>query len=212
MMTEEHGIVIDFMPTGKPAAFKPEPLVQLLGKEHFTMLEASVKPGIKLTVGEEVYTGKESRDKIEIIKGRIGFKDLTSNSLAELEGIVVKMVEAEKQKYLNFYNTAKGISLKRHQLELLPGMGKKHMLAILDEREKKSFESFDEITKRVKGVPDPMKAVIKRIIEELEGIEDKHYLFVRAPAAPHETFRHDRFSDSSERFPRKDFGRKSFHA
>lgn len=211
MITEEHGIVIDFMPAGKPSAFKPEPLVQLLGKDHFTLLEATVKPGIKPVIGEEVYIGRENRDKIEIIKGRIGFKDLTSNSLSELEGIITKMVEANKEKYLNFYNTAKGISLKRHQLELLPGMGKKHMLAALDEREKKPFESFEDISKRVKGIPDPTKMVIKRITEELEGIEDKHYLFVRAPAAPHEGFRQDgfgagnRFRGPQDRFPRRQF-------
>ncbi|MFA5358014.1 MAG: DUF655 domain-containing protein [archaeon] len=211
MITEEQGIVIDFLPTGKSSAFKPEPLVQLVGKGYFTLLEATVKPGVKPVVGDEVYIGKENRDKIEIIKGRIGFKDLTSNSLSELEGIITKMVESNKEKYLNFYNAAKGISLKRHQLELLPGMGKKHMLAVLDEREKKPFESFADISNRVKGISDPQKLIIKRILEELEGIEDKHYLFVRAPAAPHEGFRSDgfsagnRFRGPQDRFPRRQF-------
>ena len=71
------------------------------------------------------------------------------------------------------------ISNIRHQIELLPGMGKKHTLAILDEREKKNFDSFEEIMTRVKGCPDPFKSIVKRILEELEDSDLKHYLFIR---------------------------------
>ena len=52
------------------------------------------------------------------------------------------------------------------------------MLSILDEREKRPFESFKDIKERVKLLPDPEKAIMKRILLELEGNE-KHYLFVR---------------------------------
>ena len=184
MTAEEKAIVLDFMPTGKPSAYKTEPLAQVIGKDYFTLLELTPQTGKTFVIGEEVAIGKEGRDKVEVIKGRITFKNLTSNSLAELEGIVTKLVEENKEKYLGFYNISRGITLKRHQIELLPGMGKKHMLAILDEREKKNFESFEDITVRVKGVPDPFKAIVKRILEELEGADDKHYLFVRAPSKP----------------------------
>ncbi|MBT4870101.1 MAG: DUF655 domain-containing protein [Candidatus Diapherotrites archaeon] len=188
MTAEENAIVLDFMPTGKSSAVRTEPMAQIMGKDYFTLLEVTPKAGANLSVGEEVYIGKDERAKVELIKGRIMFKDLTSNSLSELEGIVTDLIEANGEKYLNFYNNARGISLKRHQLELLPGMGKKHMLDLLDEREKKKFDSFEEITERVKGVPDPKKAVIKRIMEELEGPDDKHFIFVRPPAAPKKQF------------------------
>jgi putative nucleotide binding protein len=184
MRAEEQCIVLDYMPTGKSSAIKTEALAQILGKEYFTLLEVTPKPGKAFTVGEEVYVGKEEREKVELIKGRIAFKDLTSNSLSELEDTVLDMVEEQKDKFLNFFNNARAISLKRHQLELLPGMGKKHMIDVLDERDKSKFESFEDVVARVKGVPDPKKAIVKRIVEELEGPEDKHYLFVRPPAAP----------------------------
>jgi putative nucleotide binding protein len=64
-----------------------------------------------------------------------------------------------------------------HQIELLPGVGKKHMWEILDERKEKPFENFEDIKKRVKLMPDPKKAIIKRILKELQGNE-KHRLFV----------------------------------
>jgi putative nucleotide binding protein len=184
MKAEEKCIVLDYMPTGKASAIKTEAIAQVLGKEYFTLLEVTPKLGKGFTVGEEIYVGKEERDKVELIKGRISFKELTSNSLSELEDIVTDIVDAQKEKFLKFINSARAISLKRHQLELLPGMGKKHMIDVLDERDKKPFESFEDVPARVKGVPEIKKAVIKRIIEELEGPDDKHYLFVRPPAAP----------------------------
>jgi len=184
MTAEEYALVLDFMPTGKPSAAKTEPIAQAIGKDYFTLLELVPKPGVSLTVGEEVYVGKDERPKVELVKGRITYKDLTSNSLSELEEVIGKVVESKKEKFLAFFNTSRAISLRRHQLELLPGMGKKHMLAILDEREKKPFATLEEVVLRVKGTPEPIKSLVKRIIEELEGSEDKHYLFVRPPAEP----------------------------
>jgi len=64
-----------------------------------------------------------------------------------------------------------------HQLELLPGLGKKHMWEIIEQRDEKPFESFEDIKKRVKLMPDPEKSVIKRIIHEIEG-QEKHFVFV----------------------------------
>jgi len=190
MTAEENGFVLDYMPTGKSSAAKTEPLAQVIGNEFFTLLEVVPKSGVSLTIGEQVYVGKNDRPKIDLVKGRITYRELTSNSLSELEEVIEKIVLSQKEKFLAFFNTSRAISLYRHQLELLPGLGKKNMLALLDEREKKPFASFEEIPTRVKGVSDPLKMIVKRISEELEGPEDKHYLFVRPPAEPRE----DRFN------------------
>ncbi|VVB74195.1 Uncharacterised protein [uncultured archaeon] len=184
MTAEEHALVLDYMPTGKPSASKTEAVAQVIGKDFFTLLEVTPKAGIHLNVGEEIYVGKDERPKVELVKGRIMYKDLTSNSLSELEDVIGKIIESKKDKFLAFFNTSRAISLRRHQLELLPGMGKKHMLLILDERDKKPFASLEEIPIRVKGTPEPVKMLVKRVIGELEGSEDKHYLFVRPPAEP----------------------------
>jgi len=61
----------------------------------------------------------------------------------------------------------------------LPGIGKKHTLMILEEREEKPFENFDDLKERVKLVPDPKKTIIRRIYAELDD-GDKHKLFVRS--------------------------------
>ena len=59
------------------------------------------------------------------------------------------------------------------------------MWELLDERKKKPFESFEDIKTRVPLVPNPKKAVIKRITEELEG-DTKWHLFTHPPRAERE--------------------------
>ncbi|MDD4251476.1 MAG: DUF655 domain-containing protein [Candidatus ainarchaeum sp.] len=186
--TEEKAIVLDYMPSGKPSASKSEAIAQVIGKDFFTLLEVTPITGINFNIGDEVFIGKENRTKVDLIKGRIYFKDLTSNSLSELLDTIEDIINEDPKKYLNFFNTARAISLQRHQLELIPGFGKKSMLATLKEREKKPFESIKDLESRIKGIPDIKKAIAKRIFEEIEGPEDKHYLFVRAPTPPKPSF------------------------
>ena len=182
MKVEEKTLVLDFLPRGRSQDFKTEPLAQLIGMEYFTLLEVVPKAGVELKALEEVYVGKEDRPKIDFIKKRVFFKDLTNNSLSELEKAAEKIVLVNEKKFADFYNTSKSISLKMHQIELLPGMGKKHMLQVISEREKGPFASFEDLRKRVHGIPDPLHAIVKRVVEELEGIDVKYYLFARPPS------------------------------
>src|SRR3989344_4528954 len=108
----------------------------------------------------------------------IGKNRLTETAKSELNYIVEEIVVKNEPKFVEFFNKIGPINTRVHQLELLPGIGKKHMLSILEEREKKPFESFKDIKERVKLLPDPEKTIAKRILLELEGNE-KHYLFVR---------------------------------
>ena len=64
-----------------------------------------------------------------------------------------------------------------HQLNLLPGIGKRHMEEIIEKREENPFKSFEDIQERISLMPDPEKVIIKRIFIELNN-EDKHKLFV----------------------------------
>jgi len=182
MPTEDYAIVLDFLPRGKSDAFKPEPIAQVMGTELFTLLEIVPRKDISLNAGQKIYVGKEERKEVDYIKRRISFKDLTHNSISELEDLVTQVVKENNGKYLSFYNSSGPITIKRHQLELLPGLGQKHMQHIIQERSKKPFESFEDIAKRVSLVPAPLKAIVKRIIIELEDEAEKHHLFTRPPA------------------------------
>lgn len=182
MKVEEKALVLDYLARGRSSDIKTEPIAQLIGEEYFTLLEVVPKSGIDFKALEQVYVGKEERDKIDFIKKRISFKDLTNTALSELDNAVERIVKENEKKFVDFYNQSRSITIKRHQIELLPGMGKKHMLQIIQEREKNSFESFESLKQRVKSVPDPVHSIVKRIVEELEGIDVKYYLFVRPPS------------------------------
>jgi len=179
---EEKAIVLDFLPNGYPLDPRPmyrkTPIVQALGTEHFTLLELAPKKGVFLQPHEEVYIGEGKREKIHHIIGRLPFEKLTSTARAELEFTIKDLVEKNEKRFVEFFNKAQPLTTRMHQLELLPGLGKKHMWEILEAREEKPFESFEDIKKRIKLMPDPKRIIIKRILQELEG-KEKHRIFTR---------------------------------
>ncbi|MFB0501976.1 MAG: DUF655 domain-containing protein [Candidatus Bathyarchaeia archaeon] len=179
---EEHAYVLDFLPHGRHGArpgYRAGALVQVIGEGYFTLLEAIVKEGVVLKSFEKVYVGKEAREKITYIIGRIGYDELTTTAKMELAAAVEKIVLNRKSWFINFFNTAQAITPRMHALELIPGIGKKYMWQILDEREKKPFKNFEDLQQRA-NMPNPAKLITKRILEELAG-ESKHRLFTRAP-------------------------------
>lgn len=178
---EENAIVLDFLPNGYPFDERPmymkTPVAQALGNEHFILLELVPKKGIHLQMYEEVYIGDGKRDRVHHIAGKIPLSKLTRTAKSELDFAIKDIVNKNEKRFVDFFNSARPLSTRMHQIELLPGVGKKHMWEILNAREEKPFESFEDLKKRVKLIPDPEKLIIKRILEELEGTE-KHKLFV----------------------------------
>jgi putative nucleotide binding protein len=178
---EEFAVVLDFLPHGYPFDPRPShrktPIVQAIGKTHFTLLELVPKKEVFLQPLAEVYIGEGKRDQIHHIVGKLPMDKLTATAKTELEYIVKDLVHTSEQRFVDFLNKAQPLTTRMHQLELLPGVGKKHMWEILEVREKQPFKSFLDIKARVKLMPDPEKAIIKRILAELEGTE-KHRVFV----------------------------------
>ncbi|MGV8086419.1 MAG: DUF655 domain-containing protein [Candidatus Woesearchaeota archaeon] len=178
---EEFAIVLDFLPNGysnddRPM-FKKTPIVQAIGKNNFTLLELVPKKDIFLQPSQEVYIGDKERDKIHHINGRLVLNRLTPTAKAEIEPLVQKIVRENQPRFVDFFNKAQPLSTRMHSLELLPGLGKKHMWQILEERRGEPFISFENLKDRVKLMPDPEKIIIKRILKELER-EEKHYIFL----------------------------------
>ncbi|MFH1285116.1 MAG: DUF655 domain-containing protein [Candidatus Micrarchaeota archaeon] len=180
---EEYAVVLDYLPYGKSTDTTKEPLTQVLGETYFTILEVVPKAGTELKIGERVYIGKNERDKIDHIKTRISFYDLTSGAKTELPLALTKIVKAREVDYVGFFNKCGPVTIRLHQLELLPGIGKKHMLDLLKEREKKPFASFDDMRARVALLPDPIHLIAQRIEEELKGAS-KYYILTRPPQQP----------------------------
>ena len=178
---EEKAIVIDFLPNGYPSDTRPAhiktPIAQAIGASHFVLLELVPKKGVFLKPNQEVYMGEGKRDEIHHIAGRINFFKLTQTARMHLETLLKKLVQESEQRFIDFFNNAGPINARRHQLELLPGIGKKHMWELIEKRKERPFDSFEDIKTRVKLMPNPEAVIVKRIILELNE-EDKHRLFV----------------------------------
>jgi putative nucleotide binding protein len=178
---EEQAIVLDFLPNGYPFDPRPihqkTPIVQALGIENFTLLELVPKKGIFLHPSDTVYIGDQKRDQIHHINGKIAFDKLTQTAQKECEHAVDKLVNEHGERFIEFFNKSQPLSTRMHTIELLPGIGKKHMWEILERRDEKPFESFEDIKNRVKLLPEPQKIIVRRIVNEIQG-KEKHNIFV----------------------------------
>jgi len=172
---DEHVLVLDFLEHGR-SNDKDDRVAQGIGKDNYTLLEVVMREGERPKGGEELYIGEGDREKVQFIKQRIEFDDLTGNAQKELKYVLQELINQKQDEFVEFFNNATPVTPRRHAFELLPGIGTKHMQALLDEREKEEFESFGDIKERVPSIPDPEKAINNRIMNELKG-ETKNRLF-----------------------------------
>ncbi|WP_456421293.1 DUF655 domain-containing protein [Thermococcus sp.] len=176
---EEYAYVLDYLPEGyldlNSGRRTGKPVAQVLGEKAFTLLE--VTPKVDLMLYERVFVGKGNRDKILLINRKISYNDLTDTAKAELPYVVEEIIKNNEDRFVQFFNVAPPITNRLHSLELLPGIGKKHMWEIIEERQREPFKSFEDLRKRVKGLPDPVKMIAKRIVDELQD-KDRYKLFV----------------------------------
>ena len=114
-----------------------------------------------------------NKEKFYIVK-RISFVQIPLGTEYTLEETLTNLVKEQEQKFVKFFNEARPITVKLHQLTLIPGIGQKRMWTILDARKVKLFDSFKDFEIRA-GV-DPVPMLVKRLQQELTGNE-RYYLF-----------------------------------
>ena len=177
MEKEEYAIVLEYLPNGYPLEGKMMPIAQAIGEINMTLLELVPRRGISLEIGERVYIGEGKRDKVYYILGRLHKEKLTESAKTQMQEFIKKTVKEKEQKFVDFFNKSEAINKRIHQIELLPGFGKKHTQEILKQRKEKLFESMEDMKARIANLPDPEKAIEKRILLELTGFE-RYKLFV----------------------------------
>ncbi|MFC7007802.1 DUF655 domain-containing protein [Halalkalicoccus salilacus] len=172
-------IVLDYLPHGRadddrPSYQKP-PIAFAVGSEEFQLYELTLEDDADVRIGDrlDVESAPEGVERIE----RIEYDDLSSGARSELEYVVSDLIDEEEERFVSFYNDAQPITLRLHQLNLLPGIGKKLRNTILDERKRSPFESFEELEERISGLHDPKGVLVDRILEELREDELKYRLF-----------------------------------
>lgn len=175
---EENGLVLDHLSHGYHDDNDTTPIVQVVGKSGYKLLELIPKEDQSFELMEELYIGRGERPKIKHVKRKLQHDDLTSTAKGELEHAVRSIVEEREDEYVNFFNNAQPISTRSHVLQMLPGVGKKHLQSILKERQVETFTSYDDVADRVKALKDPAGILTKRIINEIKG-DEKRNLFAK---------------------------------
>jgi putative nucleotide binding protein len=176
---EEYAYVLDFTQRGKSTTVRGREgiIIQAIGEERLTLLELLGIQNMNFEVGERLHIGREGRDKVLSVLGRLEYNYISQSEKNELTNIVEKIVMTNEKRFVDYINTAQPITPRIHALELIPGIGKTYMMSIIKERDKKKFQSFTDIQNRV-GLRDPAKLIAKRIIDEIAG-EARMNLFVR---------------------------------
>ena len=176
---EEYAYILDYLQQG--LGFKnKEPVCYAVGDNEFKLFELVPKANAIINLDDRVYIGKEAdlRKEIDHVKRRIGYEELTVTAVKELDFVVREIVENNQEKFIRFYNEAGPISIKKHLLEELPGLGKKTVGEILTARKAGPFKDFEDLKTRVPMLKDPAKLITDRIILEISDRERRHYIFI----------------------------------
>jgi putative nucleotide binding protein len=173
-------VVLDVLPHGRTEDDRPQyqkqPLAYALGIEDFRLFELVVDGDADVSIGDSIDV-----DDSDLIDRRhdVDYDDLPGGAASELEYAVEDLVTGDEQRFVDFYNEAQPITLRLHQLNLLPGIGKKLRNALLDERDRRPFQSFEDLQARVSGLHNPREVLVERIMEELREEDLKYRTFVR---------------------------------
>ncbi|SFS53008.1 DUF655 domain-containing protein [Halostagnicola kamekurae] len=175
-------VVLDYLAHGLSDDGRPQyaksPAGYAMDIEDFSLYEVAFDEDERLTIGSEVVVEPAEERDIVVEAREVEYDDLSSGAQSELEYVVQDLVADHEERFVDFYNEAQPITLRLHQLNLLPGIGKKLRNGILDERKRKPFDDFEELADRVSGLHDPDEILVERIIQELRDDDLKYKTFV----------------------------------
>jgi putative nucleotide binding protein len=170
-------VLLDVLPNGRPDDDRPPsrktPVAYGLGTESFRLYELSLDDETEASVSDRIALDGPAVGRYREVE----YDDLTRNAAAEVEYAVEAIVDADEERFVDFYNEAGPITLRLHQLNLLPGVGKQLRNNVLDERKRGPFESFDEVSERVSGLHRPREVIVERIVEEVQKDDLKYRTF-----------------------------------
>jgi putative nucleotide binding protein len=176
-------VVLDVLPHGRAdddrRQYNKSPLAYALGEEDFRLVELRLADDADISIGDRVVVGPEAdRERVEAVDD-VDYSALSNTALNEVEYVVEEILTEQESRFVDFYNDAQPITIRLHQLNLLPGIGKKLRNNILDERKRGPFESFEDLEERISGLHRPKEILAERILSELRDDDLKYKVFVR---------------------------------
>jgi len=182
---EEWVWILDYLPYGRDTDNRPvyqkKPLVHALGDNKLILMELIPIENKIPPIQIKTHIGSRDEEYIERVKSRISYDELSHGAKMELPLVLEGYVKANEAQFIQFFNEAQPVSMRQNSLKLLPGIGKKLMWDVIEEKKKKTFDDFADLKARVSGLHDPEKLLVQRILEEMKGGQ-KYYLFAAPPS------------------------------
>ena len=177
---EEYAVVLDHLPYGRPDDDRPQhqkpEVAYAVGEATFDLFELTLAEDADVSIGDRLVVAPEADREVVSRYREVGYDDLSRGAEQELEYVVEEIVERHPQRFLDYFNEAQPLTLRLHQLNVLPGIGEKLRNDILDSRKYDGpFESFEELEDRISGLHDPKGTVVERVLEELREDEEIKY-------------------------------------
>ena len=180
--TVRRAVVLDYLPHGRSDDDRPQYRRSAVGygvdTEDFHLYEFALADDGDASIGDEIAVGPaDAWAEVDHVRA-IEYDDLSSGASSELDYVIDDLLADEADRFVNVYNEAGPVTLRLHQLNLLPGIGDKLRDSILEERKRRGpFESFEDVADRVDGLHDPEGVIRERIFEEIRGDDLKYRLF-----------------------------------
>jgi putative nucleotide binding protein len=143
--------------------------VQAVGESRFMLLElvaaedADLSPGDRLAIEGDALNG---------VARRLTYHTLTQAAQDRLKETITAIIADNEQRFIDWYNNAQPIGLRKHQLDVLPDIGNKRREAIIDERRRGAFTDFADLEARIESLHDPQTLLIERALSELREAEE----------------------------------------
>jgi putative nucleotide binding protein len=180
---ERRAVVLDLLPNGRSDDDRPSyerpAVAYAVGETAFRLYELEFVDGADAGIGDWVtIRPAETRTAVDRFR-EVSYEDLSNAARSELEYAVTEIVDGDPERFVGFYSEADPLSLRTHQLDLLPGVGDTIRNNVLDARKRGPFESLGDVEERVSGFHDPRETLIDRILTELRDEDLNYRLFVR---------------------------------
>ena len=120
------------------------------------------------SVGDRIYVGVDAAKRTDVgdILGMAKMELLSNSAASDLPLVIQLFIEEKATHFIKaFFNIAGPLSLKQHAFELLPGIGKKKALQMVEVRGSSGFTSIEHLNESC--AIDAAELLSKRFVAEI---------------------------------------------
>tara|TARA_B100001778_G_C18603232_1_gene638375 strand:+ start:1225 stop:2022 length:798 start_codon:yes stop_codon:yes gene_type:complete len=145
-------------------------VIVAISEEKMLLCRLEPKPGVDpLLTTSRVYIGTDASKRVNIgrVLGMTNLGRVANHVKADLPLVIQIFIEENEKHFIDtFFNRAGNMSLKQHSFELLPGVGNKKALQMVDARGSSGFETLAALNEACNI--DAADLLAKRFHTELE--------------------------------------------